>query len=61
MRWEKPQAGTEEIIKAFLWWPKTIDGLTRWLEVAVWRRHYSDKWIDVEWIDLEKITGPILA
>ena len=37
MRWikgEKPHAGDIRVFRRFLFWPKTLVGETRWLEVA---------------------------
>ena len=48
----------------FLWFPKTIDGVTYWLERQMWRQEYKKvivhgsladmytyKWVDVCWED----------
>lgn len=36
MRWKQPLEGQRDVRRSFLWWPKTIDGETRWLERASW-------------------------
>jgi hypothetical protein len=42
----------------FLWLPRTLNGITRWLEVARWKEvrrcHWdNDQWIEAtEWLDL---------
>lgn len=49
MRWRKPEITNREITR-FLLWPKTIDGETRWLEVACWAEHYAKgKWWPQHW------------
>lgn len=44
MRWNeepeyRPDNGTLRRRKRFLWFPKTIDGQTRWLETAEWQEY----------------------
>lgn len=58
MRWRaepKPKDGEERVISAFLWWPRTIGGETRWLETASWRQWleacFFDEWRDMRWED----------
>lgn len=43
MRWnaELPEVGETRKRRKFLWWPKTINGETRWLEVARWEEVYG--------------------
>ena len=56
---ENPEHGTERIMIRFLWWPKTINGETRWLETTSWREEWvrgsrvsacGDFWKGREWI-----------
>lgn len=68
MRWTKPKPPTEgecRLRRAFLWFPKTIDRETRWLERATWTekairrrmvfpppreiRGYSPRFYSIEW------------
>lgn len=61
MKWtaKSKSKPTERIITRFLLFPRTIDGETRWLEVARIRQRYQlrwladsyEGWIDSEWID----------
>jgi len=71
MRWHKkirktPARGTERERSSFLFWPRTINGETRWLERATILQRYGPtfeeaatqrlkyftvKWHDVTWID----------
>lgn len=61
-----PQVGTEEVVTKFLWFPKTINGVTHWLSTRTYKRkvdlvyseygyHFEQSWIDLEW--LEDING----
>jgi len=55
-----------KITTKFLWWPKTIQGETRWLERATWigrvctlestRTHESVdfQWTDERWLDTDE-------
>ena len=49
--------GTTRIKKGFLFFPKRISGITRWLEFAIWEEKYiiglyNNIWINERWIDL---------
>jgi len=53
----KPEKGAKRIITKFLFFPKRIDDVTRWLEWAVWEQIYSfngywDYWQDWGWMDI---------
>lgn len=62
MRWnkkQKPTWGTFRERKKFLWFPKTINGETRWLEVSRWQEEfriitgyapYIYRWVPIHWI-----------
>ena len=57
MRWKRPNEGSMRRIKAFLWWPRMINGETRWLEWATIDQRYDSGpygsgWSDWEWVDL---------
>ena len=43
MRWYdySPRPNETRVRTRFLWMPKTIDGQTRWLELAAWQERYS--------------------
>jgi len=41
MRWRKPKDGDTRFKKSFLLLPRTIQGVTRWLEMAKWEQRYS--------------------
>lgn len=50
MRWQSnkkpiipPVLGSIKTVYKFLWWPKTIDNETRWLEYSVWTEQYQNK------------------
>lgn len=67
MRWtnEKPVEGTMRVISKFLFFPRTIQGETRWLEragIRQIRRYHEDDmrdaysesfwyWEDERWVD----------
>lgn len=57
------QDGDFRTIKTFLWWPKTLNGITRWLELAeicqvyevsVDPQHddFREEWVDLGWDDI---------
>lgn len=50
-QWGFPPSGAYQVREAFLWWPKTIHGETRWLERARWEEKciYSDRGEDYRW------------
>jgi hypothetical protein len=55
MRWKKkkaPDYGDRRIISEFLFFPKTLDGETRWLEFAEIIQSYLGawcRWVDSSW------------
>lgn len=65
MRWgeKDPAVGSERNRQVFLYFPKTINGITRWLEFATMREVYrrtsgvssfsnnAYEWAPVEWND----------
>jgi hypothetical protein len=59
MRWGKlknHKKGQTRVIIKFLWKPVTLQGQTRWLELAKvkqWSNMYADllEWEDIEWAD----------
>ena len=56
---EKPPV-LEKIKKGFLFLPKNINGVIRWLEFAEWKIRFQGdgggmmggRWQDVEWLDI---------
>jgi len=53
-----PPEGTTRIVKGFLFFPKHLNGQTRWLEIATWKKeaiYYQGTsiifWKDTEWVD----------
>jgi len=58
-----PELGTIRTKTVFLWFPRKLDGVTRWLEVATMEERYEDVstyycrglsgWICKHWTDLE--------
>ena len=64
MRFKRPQSGDIRTRKGFLFFPKTIDNETRWLEKATWTQ-FCEVWEDVflfgtvrEWKDFAWINKP---
>ena len=64
MRWRKKvlEEGETRVKRGFLFFPKTINNETRWLEYATWREHtigQSDGcgswfiWGELEWVDYD--------
>jgi hypothetical protein len=58
MKWNKHEPHFHEmrIIKKFLWFPKTLDGETRWLETChIEQRYYLPNgygcWKDIRWVE----------
>lgn len=54
----RPKDGEIRLITKFLWFPKCLDGETRWLETATWEEKYSlsghfkdDGWYATRWIN----------
>ena len=65
MRWKsrKPrEEGTTRIVSAFLFFPKEIDDIWRWLEVATWKEEwYTGEgeldvyvWLPIKWLDIRE-------
>lgn len=56
MKWIANAHGDKRVIKRFLFFPRTINGLTRWLEFAEIRQFYHEyyvkHWRDEQWTDL---------
>ena len=56
MKWTKPSHGDTRAKVKFLWLPKRIGKVTRWLEFAEWEDRYEggygydDKWKSKKWI-----------
>jgi hypothetical protein len=73
MRWKKNlkskdilRLGNERVVTRFLFWPKTINGESRWLELVRIKQRFQKipvpggyemhppsaniKWVDIEWI-----------
>lgn len=46
-----PNENVTRIITKFLFWPKTINSETRWLEVSTYIEKYSYllKWVSIQW------------
>lgn len=63
MRWGQlkiREKGQTRIVFKYLWLPLTLQGQTRWLELAKvkqWSNMYADitKWEDIEWADDAKL------
>lgn len=60
MRWRRMsvEVGTRRVVRAFLWRPLTINGETRWLEVAAWVERFDfnygggfTEWTRLNWED----------
>lgn len=52
-----PNPGDVRIRKKFLWFPKVIGNVGRWLEIAEWKESYDiyytgSSWEPREWLDL---------
>ncbi len=63
MRWDKKypihiKIGSFRTIKKFLWVPKELSGIYRWLEVATIYQRFEDDWSgkawwqDIKWLDI---------
>jgi hypothetical protein len=56
MRWIRKEQEDTRIKMRFLFFPKTINNETRWLENAIWEQKFIhdlwnyDKWEDSKWI-----------
>lgn len=57
MRWKEPQQDDIKIIRKFLLLPLTINGETRWLEIAKIKLVYNDHKIYSAGRYAESITG----
>ncbi len=55
MKWKKPLNGTVRTKVKFIWFPKNICGVVRWLEFAEWEQRYfsgsAGHWHDSKWIE----------
>lgn len=56
MQWESkskryPEVGDTRIKKRFLLFPKSINGITKWLEVASWMQEYK-AWYRMEYQEI---------
>lgn len=57
MKWKRPNSYSERIIIRFLFFPRTIQGETRWLEFARIKQYYwlpehgPGWWTDKEWMN----------
>ena len=52
MRWHYPALGEEKTVRKFLLLPLTVNGETRWLEMAMIKYCYHrDGWIPFAWCD----------
>ena len=54
MKWIEPNNGDVKTKVRFLWWPKKIGRVTKWLEFAEWEKRYNgfdETWIIVKWIE----------
>jgi hypothetical protein len=48
MQWKAPKYGDTRIIRKFLWWPRTFERLTKWLETSFIVERYSDgQWQEI--------------
>lgn len=52
MRWhrifKRPAIGEKRIKRRFLFFPKRIECLTRWLEFAEWEDEFTEEWTSME-------------
>lgn len=55
MRFVVPQIGDRRTKRKFLFFPKKINGIKRWLEMASWKEFFTfdSCWKPLEWTDLE--------
>lgn len=56
MRWKAPVDRDIRYTLKFLWWPRSWDGETRWLEYALIKERYLENhgwWLEVGWGDNE--------
>lgn len=56
MKWIEPSNYDKRTKVKFLWWPKKINKVTKWLEFAEWDERYErygngSKWISKNWIE----------
>jgi hypothetical protein len=42
MMWKTPRPDEIRIVRKFLLWPRSHNGITRWLEFAYIREHYAE-------------------
>ncbi len=62
MKWTHPKFRDTRQQASFLWLPKRIGHLTRWLEFACWREEYRElrvgaAWIPTHWVRTEEGEG----
>jgi len=58
MRWKERQHLDTKIKTVFLWFPKLLDGETRWLEYATIKYNYSYNygfWYDFCFLNTDKV------
>lgn len=58
MRWKQPKVGERRTRAGFLWWPRKINRITRWLERAKWeerviRYDFTTRWRPERWLDID--------
>lgn len=66
MRLKRPECGSRSINKGFLFWPKTINYETRWLEYAYWEQkvyYYQGGWDyeGTQWLSKDEYLRRILG
>ncbi len=62
MQWSLPKFGTIRIKSAFLFFPKEINHVTKWLETATWSQEYfcghkRTYWRDQGWVEQKEENG----
>ncbi len=61
MRWNSPEPFEKRVVRRFLFFPKSLNGETRWWEFAFIRQNYvtpralghlfNSHWEDLGWVD----------
>jgi hypothetical protein len=52
MRWTQPKHGEHRQRRVFLWFPRTLNRETRWLEMAtVEQEYWFTSWLWLKWVD----------
>lgn len=53
MEWKVPKQNDRRDIEIFLWFPRKINGIAKWLVTAKIHQWYdlASGWIDSRWID----------